>query len=129
MLVLAAFPRCGGGGGGGGGRGEGSFLACFKVLPVVGYIAYEVFGSDTVWACVVATLNLRIIMRSGVWAGCRLCFAVFAAGMVSVVVLYCGWGCAVGCGVALGQGVVGRWGLLCNDLVAGMGAECLGWPL
>ena len=61
-----------------------------------GGIACPVFVADAVWACAAATLNLRINVRSGVWVGCPLCFAVFAAGMVSVVLLGCGWGCMVG---------------------------------
>ena len=65
-------------------------------LAYCGGIACPVFVADTVWACVMATLNLRINFRSGVWVGCPLCFAVFAAGMVSVVLLGCGWVCMVG---------------------------------
>ena len=70
------------------------------------------FVSDTVCTCVMATLNLRINFPSGVWVGCLLCFAVFAASMVSVMVLSYGW-LRRGCGVALARGgVVGaalRW--------------------
>ena len=47
-------------------------------------------------ACVAATLNLIINFRSGVWVGCPLCFVVFGMGMVSVVLLSCGWVCMVG---------------------------------
>ena len=35
--------------------------------------------------------NLRINFRSEVWVGYPLCFTVFAAGMVSVVLLGCEW--------------------------------------
>ena len=41
---------------------------------------------------------------------------MFAAGMVSVMILGCGWGCSGGCGVALALGVAG-WGMLCDGLV------------
>ena len=65
-------------------------------LAYGGGIACPVFMADAVWACVAATLNLRIYFHSGSWVGCPLCFAVFAMGMVSVVLLGCGWGCMVG---------------------------------
>ena len=96
-----------------GGRFVLSFLVCLFLAALLHYgvgvvpcllcglahgggIACPVFVADTVWACVAATLNLRINLRSGVWVGCPLCFVVFAAGMVSVVLLGCGWGCMVG---------------------------------
>ena len=85
-LFLAALLRCG-----------------VRVVPCLpcglaygGGIACLVFVSDAVWACVVATLNLRNNFRSGVWVGCPLCFAVFAVGIASQVLLGCGWGCMVG---------------------------------
>ena len=61
-----------------------------------GGIACPVFLANAVWACVAANLNIGIDFRSGVWVGCPLCFVGFTAGMVSVVLLGCGWGCMVG---------------------------------
>ena len=85
-LFLVALPRCG--------VGVVPCLPCG--LAYGGGIACPVFVADAVWACVAATLNPRINFRYGVWVGCPLCFAVFAAGMVSMLLLGCGWGCMVG---------------------------------
>ena len=82
-LFLAALPRCG--------VGVVPCLLCG--LACGGGVACPVFVSNAAWACVVATLNLRTNFCSGDWVGCPLCFVVFAAGMVSVMVLGCGWGC------------------------------------
>ena len=94
MPFLAALLRCG--------VGVVPSLSCG--LAYGGSIACPVFVADAVWACVAdavwacvaATLNHRINFRSGVWIGCPLWFAVFAASMVSLVLLGCGWDCVVG---------------------------------
>ena len=106
----------------------GLFLACHAVLPVVGCVAYAVLVSGVVWACIMATLNPRNVFLSGIWAGCRLCFAVFAAGVVSG----CGaewlwvmawWGCR-GCFATAWQRECGRdaFGGPC----AGLGVDLVG---
>ena len=105
----------------------GLFLACPVVLHMAGGVACPVFVSATVWACVVATLNLRTDFCSGVWIGCLLCFAVVAVSIVSMMVLGCGWGCGVG--------LVYPW--VADDRVvgtalrqlSGSGGECLWRPL
>ena len=112
-LFLAALLCCG--------VGVVPCLPCG--LAYGGGIVCRVFVSNTVWACVVDTLNVRVNFRSGVWVGCSLCFAVFAASMVSVMVLGCGWGCMVG--VALALGVAGWWE--CGwDAFGGPCARCAG---
>ena len=62
MLFLAALLRCG--------VGVVPCLPCG--LAYGGSVACLAFVSDAVWACVVATLNLRINFPSGVWIGCPL---------------------------------------------------------
>ena len=61
-FFLAALLRCG--------VGVVPCLPCG--LAYGGSVSCLVFVSDDVWACVVATLNLRINFRSGVWIGCPL---------------------------------------------------------
>ena len=96
-FFLAALLRCGVG-----------VVPCLPCGLAYGEgIACPVFVAEAVWACVVATLNFRINFRSGVWVGCPLCFAVFAAGMVSMVLLGYGWGCMVGVVWSKAIGVAG----------------------
>ena len=98
-------------------------------LAYGGAIACPVIVADAVWACVMATLNLRINFRSGVWVGCSLCFAVF---VVEIGFRGASWlwvGLHGGCCLALVLGVVGWWGMLCGSLVMAVQAGCLWWPL